>query len=219
MSGGKLESLWWRLVRFGFRLLYNEFAWTYDPVSWIVSLGQWRRWQQASLPYLSTRGEGLILELAHGTGNLQIDLTESGFRAVGLDLSPYMGRIARRKLLRHGLVPRLVRGNAAHLPFPTGSFEAVVSTFPTEFIIRPDTLREIHRVLRKGGRLVVVPNGILRLTNPLSRFLEWLYQITGQRGPWPGDPVQAFREAGFSPELHIEELPGSQVWVIVAERL
>jgi ubiquinone/menaquinone biosynthesis C-methylase UbiE len=210
-------GLWWRLVRFGFRLLYNQFAWTYDLVSWGVSLGHWRQWQRASIPYLGADSRSLILELAYGTGDLQIDLAQAGLNAVGLDLSPYMCRIACRKLIRRGLTPRLVCGNAMSLPFPSAYFDAVVSTFPTEFIIRPETLQEVYRVLRTGGKLVIVPNGILTLGTPLSRLLEWLYRITGQRGPWPVDPLAAFREAGFDEvELKMEALPGSQVWIMIA---
>lgn len=210
-------SLWWRIVRFGFYLLYNQFAWTYDLVSWAVSLGNWRRWQRASIPYLRADSRSLILELAYGTGDLQIDLAHAGLHAVGLDLSPYMCRIACRKLTRHGLTPRLVRGSAMALPFASACFDAVVSTFPIEFIVRPETLREVHRVLKPSGRLVVVPNGILTLGTPVSRLLEWLYRITGQRGPWPVDPLMAFHEAGFEDvELKTETLPGSQVWIIIA---
>jgi hypothetical protein len=49
-------SLWWRLVRFGFRLLYNEFAFSYDLVSKVVSLGAWRCWQQSALKHLNDDG-------------------------------------------------------------------------------------------------------------------------------------------------------------------
>ena len=211
-------SLWWRLIRFGFRLLYNELAWTYDLVSWGVSLGNWRRWQRAGIPHLRVGRGQPVLELAHGTADLQLDLAQAGIWAVGLDLSPFMGRIAHRKLYRNGRDTRLVRGSAMQLPFPAGSYQAVVSTFPTEFIIHRDTLSEAHRVLKPGGRLVFVPNGMLTLANPLARFLEWLYQITGQRGPWPRDPLEAFRSAGFIPEMVVEELPGSRVWIVVAEK-
>ena len=212
------DNLWWRLVRFGFRLLYNEMAWTYDWVSWGVSLGHWRKWQRAAIPHLETAAGARILELAHGTGDLQADMLAAGLQPIGYDLSRYMGRIARRKLRRAGLPPRLVRGMAQQLPFPGERFDGVVSTFPTEFIIHPATLSEAHRVLKPGGRLVCVPNARLEITNALVRFLEWLYTITGQRGSWPVDPEEVCARAGFRARTSIERLSGSRVWIVVAEK-
>ena len=69
-----IERAWWALVTFGFRLLYNEMAFTYDWVSWIVSLGQWRAWQRSALEHITAPPGTRVLELAHGTGNMQIDL-------------------------------------------------------------------------------------------------------------------------------------------------
>src|SRR5690349_21397341 len=111
---------WWRLVRFGFRLLYNEMAFTYDLVSKAVSMGQWRCWQRAAMKYLdpvNPEAYSLILELAHGTGDLQLDLYAAGYKSIGYDLSPYMGRIAQHKLNKYQIDPRLVRGSAQELPF------------------------------------------------------------------------------------------------------
>ena len=191
-----LTRIWWGLVELGFRLLYNELAWTYDLVSWTVSLGAWRAWQRSALRFLAVPPGSPVLEIAHGTGNFQIDLRTAGLEPIGLDLSPYMGRIARRKLRRHGLAARLTRGCGEALPFPAESFPAVVSTFPTPFITEPETLREIYRVLQPGGRLVIVANGLLT-GGVLGRILEWTYRITGQRGPWPDAFAARFGEAGF----------------------
>jgi len=177
-----IRRLWFVLVRWGFHLLYNQFAWTYDAVSWLVSLGNWRRWQRAAIPYL--RGER-VLDLACGTGNLLIDLAEAGYRPCGLDLSPYMLCITQRKLRRQGLDVPLCRGRAQVLPFADGAFDAVVATFPAGFILHPTSLREVTRVLCPGGRAVVVAEARLGGRGPLNRFIEWLYTITGQRGPWP----------------------------------
>src|SRR5215218_1335745 len=94
-------NVWWRLVRFGFRLLYNECTFLYDRVSAFVSFGAWRAWQRTALLYLPSPKAGRVLELAHGTGDMQIDLRDAGYTSIGLDLSPYMGRITQRKLKGH----------------------------------------------------------------------------------------------------------------------
>jgi len=210
-----MASLWWKMVRFGFRLLYNELAWTYDLVSWVVSAGRWRKWQQAALRHIAER-ENDILELAHGTANLQLDIINAGMRSIAIDVSNAMGRIASQKLKRQRIAPRLVRASAMRLPFPTASFSAIVSTFPTEFIFDPQTISEIRRLLVVTGRLIVVLNGMLTMTNLGVRFLEWLYVVTGQRGVLPDDPFRAFKDAGFDTRLHVDNLGDSIVWVLVA---
>jgi SAM-dependent methyltransferase len=182
--GAALLRPWWRLIRFGFRLLYNELAFTYDAVSALVSLGSWRCWGRSALNYLPEPAHARqprILELAHGTGNLQLDLYARGYAPVGYDLSAAMGRITRRKLSRAGLVSRLVRGRGQQLPFATASFDAVVCTFPTDFILEAASLRELRRVLCPSGVLVIVINGTFTGRGALIRALEMLYEITGQR--------------------------------------
>lgn len=211
-------NLWWRLVRFGFRLLYNEMAFTYDWVSYVVSLGEWRCWQRAALKHLNAPSESRILELAHGTGNLQIDLYAAGYNIIGHDLSPYMGRITRRKLVRQGLNPRLTRGLAQNLPFASGAFAAVISTFPTSFILQPDTLREVFRVLQAGGNFVIVLNGVLTGGGKVEAGLEQLYRITGQRDETDFDIVTYLYAYGFEAQIIQEACPRSMAQVIVARK-
>jgi SAM-dependent methyltransferase len=214
-----VSSLWWALVRFGFRLLYNELAFTYDTVSRIVSLGQWHDWQRAALKHLDAPPGAPILELAHGTGQFLIDLRTAGYETFSIDVSRAMGRIARRKLQRWGYWPRLVRARAQALPFPDQRFAAVVSTFPTEFIIAPATLAEVHRVLKPGGRLVVVFNGLLTANTAATNALELAFRITGQRGPWSVDVEQRIAAAGFNAQVISEPLEHSTALLMVAERV
>src|SRR5260221_13700919 len=117
-----LRSLYWRLVKFGFRLLYNEMAFTYDTVSWVVSLGEWRTLQRAAIKHLGVPPGAQVLELAHGTAALQIDLRAAGFEPVAGDYSPHIGRIARPRLLKQHNVPKLARAGAQALPFADSSF-------------------------------------------------------------------------------------------------
>ncbi len=214
-----LQKTWWTLVRFGFRLLYNEMAFTYDTVSWIVSLGQWRDWQRVALAHLNTPPGATILELAHGTGSFEIDLRCAGYRTAALDLSPAMGHLARHNIRRWGYRAPLVRARAQALPFPDQHFPAAVSTFPTEFIVDPATLREVHRVLKPGGRLVVVFSGVLTRGSAVKDALEFAYRVTGQRSPWPVNVEQRFADAGFHAEMVVEELARSTVLLFVAEKI
>ena len=215
----------WRwLIRLGFRLLYNELAFTYDWVSAITSVGQWREWQRRALPRLAEPPR--VLEMAHGTGNTLIDLTRAGFRPVGIDLSPHMGQIARRKLARHGLTAPLVRGRAEALPFASGCFPSIVATFPTEYIIEPRALAEFRRVLQSAdpasgtpaGRLVFVPTARITAGSLAHRLAAWLFSATGQAGPWPPQVEARYRAAGFRVRVESDLLPWSEVVIVIAEK-
>lgn len=214
-------NLWWRLVKFGFRLLYNEMAFTYDIVSKIVSLGAWRCWQRASMTHLPDTLHGQILEIAHGTGDLQIDLQNAGYQTIGYDLSPYMGQIAQRKLKKRNLSAHLCRGKAQTLPFASGSFPVVISTFPTAFIIAPETLKEIYRVLQPNGKLIIVTGGTFVSGGIFKRILEFLYRITGQRSDETSTPeyLGYFEGFGFEIALHTEPCPRSLAQVITAQKM
>lgn len=220
MSG--LARAWLGVVNFGFRLLYNELAFTYDTVSNVVSLGAWRCWQRAALKHLSAPDDGLILEIAHGTGDLQLDLRAGGWRTVGLDLSPHMGRIARGKLARHGVNAPLLRGRSDALPFASGIFAGVVSTFPAAFIGTEGTLREVRRVLRADGVFVIVPGARFTGGGAARAGLELAYRATGQNieGTAGMDArlAQLFGAHGFAVTIHEEICPRSAAVVIVARK-
>lgn len=215
--------LWWAFLRLFFRLLYNEFAWTYDLVAWTVSLGQWKAWGRAALGQL--QGER-VLELAHGPGHLLTAMAAQGLSPVGLDLSPYMGRLAQQRLRKDDLTVPLVRARAQALPFCDGCFESCVATFPTEFILDPATLREAARVLRSSepaeeqpsGQLVVVAWAGLGRRDLLSRFIGGLYRVTGQGKPPPDAGKELVLKAGFAHSTVWERVGRSEVMLVVAQK-
>ncbi len=210
-----MRRLWWAFLRLFFHLLYNQFAWAYDLVAWMVSLGQWTAWGRTPIPHL--RGER-VLELAHGPGHLLVTLQERGLMPVGLDLSPYMARLARRRLRRAGLAVPLVRARAQALPFRDACFDSAVATFPTEFILDPTTLQETARVLQPEGRLVVVAWARLSEHDPLSRLIGWLYRVTGQAEPLPGGNEAVLMNAGFTSHTVWEQVGYSQVMLVIARK-
>jgi ubiquinone/menaquinone biosynthesis C-methylase UbiE len=204
------------VMRFFFRLLYNEFAWSYDAVSAVVSMGQWRAWQRTALSRL--RG-GRVLEIAHGTGNLLLDLSALGFQPFGLDLSPAMGRLAARKIAQTGLASPLLRARVQALPFADASFPSLLSTFPAEFIVQPAAIAEFYRLLQPGGVFVCVPAA--QITGPAlpDRAADWLFRVTGQSGgDWFEPLLTRYADAGFAARLEHVRLPRSTVIVLLAEK-
>lgn len=214
--------MWTKLVHLGFRLLYHELAWTYDGVSWAVSLGQWRAWQLAALDFVV--GER-VLEVAHGPGHMLVALRRRGLAVVGLDFSPQMGRLAQKRLAQAGLTVPLIHGRVQDLPLAAAQFDTVLSQFPTSFILEPETIASMARVLKPDGRVVILPEGQLTGGGMVRGFLDWLFRITGQRpGPevdveemWRGFTA-VFAQAGFTTELHTISLAGSVATIIVAKK-
>lgn len=204
------------LTRLFFKLLYHQFAWTYDLVAAFVSFGRWQDWVRTLVPELNGP---IILELGHGSGHLQKTLSSNkGLQVYGLDRSRQMGQLAKRRLINSGVFPKLVNANAMHLPFPPDSFNQVVATFPTEYIVSPNTISEVKRVLQRKGELFILPSARLTGNSCLHRFIDWLYLITGQSGEQIEQlsvhGKKQFNQAGFSLQVDTHQLDGSEVHVL-----
>jgi ubiquinone/menaquinone biosynthesis C-methylase UbiE len=211
MRLGRTIALAWRsFYRWAANRLYNEFAWVYDAVSWLVSLGHWAGWRKAALAHVC--GER-VLEVGFGTGDLLVEMAARGWDVCGLDLSPAMHRITARKLRRRGLDAPRVRGYTQALPFPDGSFDTLIATFPAEYIVAPETLREAARVLAVDGRFVI--GGLTaQVEHPLLRWLVRL--VYGD----VRDGVLAYFErvvapAGFRVSVEIEPAQWVRMPVVI----
>jgi len=171
--------LWKRIVEFGFYLLYNQLAWSYDAVSWGVSRGEWRKWQLTSLEFV--KGPA-VLEIAHGPGHMLVEMHRRGWQVVALDLSSSMGRLAQARLKRQGIKDgvSLIQSRIPMLPLQSAQFDTVLSQFPTDFIFKGDTLKALHRLLKPAGRLVILPEGHLTGSGWVTNVIDWLFYITGQ---------------------------------------
>ncbi len=202
-------------LRAFFDLLYTRLAWIYDLVAWTSSMGQWRTWQQVALADLP---EGRVLELGHGPGHLLLDLGSLRPSVFGVDSSRQMNRQAARRLRRKGMPARLARASAAALPFPAEAFGAVVSTFPSEYILDPRAASEARRVLGPGGCLVIIPTAEITGTAIYDRFARWLYAVTRQSGDVTDAGLEPLRQAGFTAEADRVQLARARVWRIRARR-
>ena len=143
-----------RLRQALFETLYRN-KHLYRFASTVPFAGQWREWQRQVLPRL--RGHD-VLELGCGLGDLLADMLAAGYACRATEHSPQMVEAARETLRKRqlGSPGLVVQGSAQRLPFADSTFDNVVSTFPSEYIYDPETIAEIARVLRPGGRLIVI---------------------------------------------------------------
>jgi SAM-dependent methyltransferase len=152
-----------------FEILYKN-KYLYRFASTVPFAGQWRAWQRLVLSRLHGHD---VLELGCGLGDLLADMSEAGYACLAIERSPQMVDAARGTLQRRRLSKKVsvIQGSAQYLPFSNASFDTVVSTFPSEYIYDPDTIAEVERVLRPGGRLIVVEGANLLPLGFVQPFL------------------------------------------------
>ena len=133
--------------------MFDEVAARYDLTNSVLSLGQDRSWRKAVASALDLVPGERVLDLAAGTATSSAALARTGADVVGCDFSLGMLRVGRRAAYE-GV--SLVAGDALRLPFADGSFDAVTISFGLRNTADVDAaLREMLRVTRPGGRLVV----------------------------------------------------------------
>jgi demethylmenaquinone methyltransferase / 2-methoxy-6-polyprenyl-1,4-benzoquinol methylase len=135
--------------------MFDEVAPAYDRTNAVLSVGNDALWRIATTRAVAPRPGERILDLAAGTGTSSVALARSGADVVAADFSPGMIAEGRR---RHGDVPNVtfVEADATALPFADAEFDAATISFGLRNV--NDTrqgLREMLRVVRPGGRLVV----------------------------------------------------------------
>jgi demethylmenaquinone methyltransferase/2-methoxy-6-polyprenyl-1,4-benzoquinol methylase len=130
--------------------MFDGVAERYDTTNTVLSFGQDRVWRQATRRALGLTDTDRCLDLAAGTAVSTEELARSGAEVIGCDFSLGMLHAGR-----HRPVP-LVAGDALRLPFADGVFDAATISFGLRNVADTDgALRELARVTRPGGRLVV----------------------------------------------------------------
>ncbi len=206
--------------------LYHEFAWAYDFVSWMVSLGQWDSIRDIALDYVV--GED-ILEVGFGTGELLLEFKRSGFHIVGVDGSIQMHIVSRRKQVKMGVTIPMVWAVTQNLPFKDHSFDTIVSTFPAGYILDPATWHEMNRLLRPN--LMEEPGNLSdRLPGRIVVVGTYLWRTRQVRSAQDNSPVERgidqFKQdfstlatnAGLSFRLETHQIGGWTIPVIIAEK-
>ncbi|MER6994777.1 demethylmenaquinone methyltransferase [Streptomyces sp. NPDC000410] len=132
--------------------MFDAVAANYDLTNDVLSLGQDRRWRKEVAKAVNGRPGEKVLDLAAGTGTSSLPFTRAGAYVVPCDFSLGMLREGKR---RHPWLP-LTAGDATKLPFRDASFDAVTISFGLRNVQDTDgALRELYRVTKPGGRVVI----------------------------------------------------------------
>ncbi|MEQ2007090.1 MAG: bifunctional demethylmenaquinone methyltransferase/2-methoxy-6-polyprenyl-1,4-benzoquinol methylase UbiE [Limisphaerales bacterium] len=150
--------------------LFAAIAPRYDLINDLQSLGLHRCWKRRLLQLAAVKPGESALDLCCGTGDVALALAESGARVAGLDFSAPMLAVAKARMSevrnpksKAGVEeanPQFLQGDALHTPFPDACFDVVTISYGLRNLASVDEgLREMWRVLKPGGRLLVLDFG------------------------------------------------------------
>ena len=177
--------------------MFDAIAHRYDRLNHVLSAGLDRRWRRRAIASVGPLVGARVLDVCTGTADLAIAACrDSRPRTVlGVDFAGAMLALGRSKVLASGLGPRvrLVRGDACRLPCAAATMDAATIGFGIRNVVDPaQSVREIARVLKPGGRLAILEFGEPRL--PLIRgvYLWYFRYVLPRIGRWLSRHAEAY---------------------------
>ena len=156
--------------------MFDNISPKYDFLNHFLSLGIDILWRKKAIRMLKAHQPEMVLDVATGTGDFAVEALNAGAKKViGVDISEGMLSFGRKKIKKKGLEDKveLFYGDSENLKFKDEEFDAVIVAFGVRnFQDLRKGLSEIHRVLKKGGILI-----ILEFSKPIKFPLKQLYSL------------------------------------------
>ena len=195
-------------------VVYQTLASVYNSMDWLT-FGIWWRLVQRALDFVPASAS--VLEIGFGPGRLHVELARRSSLCVGLDLAVSMCHYTRRRLQHLGLNNRITRGSVFALPYPPNAFDVVVSTFALSGFPRgADAMREMARVTKVGGRVVLVDIGLPSSNSRAGVFWARLWESMGD---FLYEQRELMQQVGLKNTVFKEFGPGQHIRAVVGEKL
>lgn len=179
--------------------MFDEVARRYDLMNDVMTGGLHRRWRAATVAAVDARPGDTVLDIAAGTGFSSEPHHAAGVQVVPADFSLGMLKVGKE---RSPYLP-FTAADATNLPFADESFDAVTMSYGLRNVADyPRALREFHRVVKPGGRLVV-----LEFSSPTSAAFDRVYKEYLMRAI----PAVA-RRASSNPDSYVYLAESIQAW-------
>jgi len=187
------------------RGVFDSVASKYDLMNDVMSMGLHRAWKAYTVAVANVRDGDSVLDIAGGTGDLaRAFAKKTGARGtvVHTDINEAMLRHGRDRLLDEGLVLPTAICDAETLPFPSGRFDLVSVAFGLRNMTHKErALAEMNRVLRPGGRLLVLE--FSKVAAPLEKAYDWYsFKVLPQIGKWVAGDADSYRYLAESIRMH-----------------
>jgi demethylmenaquinone methyltransferase/2-methoxy-6-polyprenyl-1,4-benzoquinol methylase len=190
------------------RGVFDSVATRYDLMNDLMSGGLHRWWKAYTLMVANPRPGDRVLDIAGGTGDLGLAfaprVAPTG-SVVHTDINEAMLREGRNRLLDRGLALPTLVCDAEQLPFPDGHFDIVSVAFGLRNMTHKDrALREMQRVLRPGGKLLVLE--FSRVAPPLQKAYDWYsFNVLPKLGRWMARDEDSYRYLAESIRMHPDQ--------------
>ena len=190
------------------RGVFDSVASRYDVMNDLMSMGLHRAWKAYTVMVADVREGQQVLDIAGGTGDLAMAFAKkagpSG-RVVHTDINETMLRTGRDRLVDAGQVLPTLVCDAERLPFASESFDLVSVAFGLRNMTHKDVaLREMHRVLRPGGKLLVLE--FSRVAKPLEKVYDWYsFQVLPRLGRLIAGDADSYRYLAESIRMHPDQ--------------
>ena len=190
------------------RGVFDSVASKYDVMNDLMSLGLHRAWKAYAVAVAAVREGDKVLDIAGGTG----DLARAFARQVGerglvvlTDINEAMLRRGRDRLLDEGRLVPTALCDAEALPFAAESFDLVSVAFGLRNMTHKErALAEMHRVLRPGGRLLVLE--FSKVAAPLAKAYDWYsFKVLPQIGRLVTGDADSYRYLAESIRVHPDQ--------------